>query len=245
MRPLVLVLFASIPLSADILETSASCNGVTNNGTSSASCGSNSLGATGASAVIVINGYVSAGAWVGTFGDYSSASALSIEDYILTVGGYGYTGSGYAEPMLPAFGGQEGSFAVAGASASLGGCTVTLSGNGYSTPCPENSVSFVFGVPQQLTLTQSAFANAGPSGAVYGETYFQGFLFFNDQFQPLGDVPYSFAPGDIPEPGTLPLFAIGCAALIVWARRARVNFARSRRGPAHAARLFAACCPSR
>jgi hypothetical protein len=243
MRPLVLVLLASIPLSADVLETSAACNGSTNYGTDSASCGSNSLGATGASAVIVINGYVSAGAWVGTLWDYSSASALSIEDYILTV--YGYTGSGYAEPIIPAFGGQEGSFAVAGASASLGGCTVSVYGDGYSTPCSENSVSFVSGVPQQLTFTQSASAMAGPYGAVEGETYFQGFLFFNDQFQPLGDVPYSFAPGDIPEPGTLPLFAIGCAALIVWARRARVNFARSRRGPAHAARLFAACCPSR
>jgi hypothetical protein len=220
MRPLVLVLFASIPLFADILETSASCNGSTNTGTYSASCGSNSPGATGASAVI--SGYVGADAWVGTFGDYSSASALSIEDYILTV--YGYTGSGYAEPLLFAGGGQEGSFAVAGASASLGLCTVSVYGDGYPTLCPENSVSFVSGVPQQLTFSQSAFAMAGPSGGVDGETYFQGFLFFSDQYQPLGDLSYSFTPGDlppggVPEPATLPLLALGCAALIAWRHR--------------------------
>jgi hypothetical protein len=74
--------------------------------------------------------------------------------------------------------------------------------------CPENSVSFVFGVPQQLTFSQSADAMAGPSGAVYGERYFQGFLFFNDQYQLLSGANYSFTPGDLgpagaPEPCTI------------------------------------------
>lgn len=217
MRPLVLVLFASVPLSGSVLETSATCNGVTNQGTYYATCGSNSGDATGANAIV--SGYVGASAWTGIKGDGSSASAVSIQDYILMVSGY--TGSGFAAPIFQVSGDQFDSF-WASASESLGGCTEGSSGDGYQPPCPENSVSFIFGTPQQLTLSQSAYAQAADSGfgaEVTGTAVFMGFVFYNDQYQQVG-VSYSFTPGDLgstgaPEPSTFALLAIGCLALLL------------------------------
>jgi hypothetical protein len=216
MRPLVLVLLASIPLSGSVLETSATCNGVTNQGSYYASCGSNSGDATGANATVT--GYVGASAWTGIYGDSSSASAVSIQDYILIVSGS--PGSGFAAPIFQVSGDQFDSYS-ASASESLGGCTMSSSGDGYQPPCPENSVSFIFGTPQQLTLSQSADAQAGDSGfgaEVNGTAVFMGFVFYNDQYQQLSGVSYSFTPGDLgstgaPEPSTFALLAIGCLAL--------------------------------
>jgi len=79
-----------------------------------------------------------------------------------------------------------------------------------------------YDVPQTLTLSLSAGADAGPyqNGSVYASAAEDGFDFFDTHGNPLGVGPYSFDPVQpTPEPGTLPLLTVMCAAIIALHRR--------------------------
>jgi len=220
MRGFVLILFAAVPLFGGTVSTSVTCDGVTYEGSDTASCGS--LLGTGASAQVSWMS-VNATAWTGFSGGDSSAYASLTGDYILTVtGGYG---SGYAEPeFLMASGGFHG---YGGASASLGGCSVESSMGRGAAGCPPTSVAFVFGVPQTLAFSESAEGGAAGSGTPEdgGSAELYSFLFFSSYGQPLSGITYSFVdqpPSATPEPGTLPLLtAMACAAFIAFKRRRR------------------------
>lgn len=222
MRGFVLVLLASIPLFGGTVNTSVTCIPIGCTGT------------TGASAeASLAEMYVYVTAWTGfDTPDSSSAMASLSQDFILTV--TGGQGDGYAETQgLYASGQWRGPQAWASASVSLGGCSF----ESYSDVHPPQNcqVPFVFGVPQTLTLSLSASASAGPytdqagatgsAGGPYG--FPDGFVFFNDQGQPLSGVTYTFVTTDLPpsatpEPGTLPLLtAVACAAFIAFKRRGR------------------------
>jgi hypothetical protein len=219
MRSFVLVLFAAVPLFGGTVETSVTCDG-----TASTLCGSSF--ATGASAeASLAEMYVYVIAWTG-YGtpDSSSATASLSQDFILTV--TGGQGDGYAETELGAYGGNPWSGGQAWGSESLGGCNFW---SGHDVNPPEYcQVAFVFGVPQTLTLSESAGASVGPysyGGASGGAGGPGAFAFFNDQGQPLSGITYTFVPTDqppsaAPEPGTLPLLtAMACAAFIAFKRR--------------------------
>jgi hypothetical protein len=86
------------------------------------------------------------------------------------------------------------------------------------------SIPFVFGVPQMLTLSEFADAEAGPYfygvPDVGGMAGLLGFS-FSAYGQPLNGVTYTFVPANqtsVPEPASLPLTALACAALIAIAR---------------------------
>ncbi|MGO4885582.1 MAG: PEP-CTERM sorting domain-containing protein [Bryobacteraceae bacterium] len=228
MRGFVLVLIASMPLcGSTIVSTSVNCNGATGGSSCSDAMGTGAWALADPTSL-----YVAVSAWTGYnvqtgAGEYASASASLTEDFVLTVtGGFG---NGYAEPDLGAGGGGWGSYGVGWASASLGGCGVSSYGEGPpSVGCPWNSVPFVFGVPEQLTLSESAnvsleYTATGIPAVNAGALVYSGFLFFDANGQPLNDVSYSFVPGDLPpatpEPGTLLLSAIACAVLAGFARR--------------------------
>lgn len=226
MRSFVLVFLAALSLSGSTLVTvSATCNGATYQGGDSVSCGDYTAGATAMASLA--NLFVMAGASAGPYPSTSSASASLSEDFILTVtGGYG---DGYAAPELSAGASNWGAPAVAWAGASLGGCSVGAYGTGPPADyCSPTSVAFVFGVPQMLTLSESAGAEAGPwewgTPEVEGSAAFGGFFFFDAQGQPLSDVTYTFVPVDssaTPEPATLPILAVlAAAAFIARYRRA-------------------------
>jgi hypothetical protein len=159
----------------------------------------------------------------------SSATASLTWDFILTVtGGYG---DGYAEPELSVGANSYGGVGWGDASASLGGCWMNASGGTPPGGCSPTSVAFVFGVPQTLTLFESADASAGyfygvpPVG---GAASMSGFEFFKAYGQPLSGFTYTFVPADqpsaTPEPDTLALAAMACAFLIAFERRRRSRY---------------------
>jgi hypothetical protein len=91
-------------------------------------------------------------------------------------------------------------------------------------------VPFVFGVPLQLTLSESAgvslWGGYGIPAVTAGANDFGDFQFFDASGQALDGASYSFSPGDLPpatpEPATFALAAFACAALLAAAsRRAR------------------------
>ena len=223
MRGFVLVLFAAVPLFGGTVSTSATCDGVTNEGSyGAASCGDSGIGGASAEASLA-EMYVYAIASSGyDTPDSSSATASLTQDFILTV--TGGQGDGYAETEGLYVSGQwRGPQAWASASASLGPCHFESESDvGLPQIC---QVPFVFGVPQTLTLSESVSASAGPyigtpgaTGSAGLENYF--FVFFNDQGQMSG-VTYTFVPGEVtPEPRTLPLLtAMACAAFIAFKLR--------------------------
>jgi hypothetical protein len=217
MRVLVSFLLVCVPSFAGTIYLDASCSGeVTTYTSDSASCGSYNPGA---SAEVSVTGqYVSAGAWAG-YGQSASASASFTQDYVFTV--WGGSGDGFAEPLLMVQGDRQGSDS-AGASASLGGCELSQGGSGPPLHCNWASIPFEYNVPQILTLSLSAGADAYPyqNGTEYGTAEEDGFTFFDTSGNPLGGVPYSFDPVPAPEPGTLPLLtAMACAAIIAVKRR--------------------------
>jgi hypothetical protein len=212
MRGFVALLLVSIPISA--ATVSVNCNGVVYQGTDSASCGSQTTAGSYAEAS---EGAVFASVW-GDGG--SSAFASFTQDYIFTV--TGAYGNGFAQPLLMVGGDSFGSFASAGGSASLGGCELNSNwGGGYSY-CSPGSIPFVFGTPQTLTLSLSAGASSNyRTPPVDGEARWSGFAFFDAYGRPLSDFSYTFWPisQTTPEPSTLFLTAMACAALIVFHRR--------------------------
>lgn len=228
MRGFVLVFFASISLFGGTVDTSATCDGVTYQGSDSASCGNQyaDASAQAQASLTSMSVYASAQTWMPTWGvsaGSSSATASLSQDFILTVtGGYG---DGYAQPEFSL--GSHSYFGVGWgtASISLGGCSEFSSGGGQGVPCPTTSVAFVFGVPQTLTLSESAWAGAGGYfygvGTVGGLAGLDGFSFSGWG----SSVTYTFVPAPppspTPEPGTLALTAMACAALIAFAGRRR------------------------
>jgi hypothetical protein len=214
MRRLISVLFACMPTSASTIEMSvATCNGVSYQATDYAACGSSTMVGPFAAAY---EGFVSAGEWGG--GD-SSASFTA--DYVLTV--TGGSGSGFMDPNLLTYGDNWGQEAGAGASASLegpsGGCEASAGPFGFGpnnngSSCYPTSVAFVFGVPQILTLSLSAGASGAENTFVSGDAFYGGLGFFYSNGQPMSGVTYTFAPvvQPTPEPGTLLLTALACAA---------------------------------
>ena len=166
---------------------------------------------------------------VGLDAGSTSATASLTWDFILTVtGGYG---DGYAEPELSVGADSYGGVGWGDASASLGGCWMNASGGTPPGGCSPTSVAFVFGVPQTLTLFESADASAGyfygvpPVG---GAASMSGFEFFKAYGQPLSGFTYTFVPADqpsaTPEPDTLALAAMACAFLIAFERRRRSRY---------------------
>ena len=161
-----------------------------------------------------------AAVWTGSGGSYISASASCTWEFMLTVSGG--TGAGFGDPALSVSGGSYGGEAVASASASMSGCSLYVSGEGVPPYCPWNSVPFVFGIPELLTLSLSASAYAeGPNVSVSGSANDLGWNgFFNTSGQPLSGVTYTFVLVT-PEPGTLLLIAAACAGLIAFDRHRR------------------------
>jgi hypothetical protein len=203
MRGFVLVLFASVPLFGGTVSTSATCDGNTSEGSDAAGCGVLwSTWTSGASAQASLTEmYVTASASTGwDIPDSSSATASLSQDFILTV--TGGQGDGYAETELGAYGGNPWSGGQGWGSESLGGCNF-WSGDDVNPPeyC---QLAFVFGVPQTLTLSESAGASVGPysSAGTSGGAGMPGyFTFFSDQGQPLSGVTYTLVPGEAtPEP---------------------------------------------
>ena len=228
MRLLVLILVACASGFADLLDTSATCNGVTYSGTDSASCGAGTYASASAEANLA-GLYVTV--WVTSYTGYTSAASASLTgDYVLTV--MGGSGDGFAEPQLYAAGGNEGAEAVGWSQESLGnssgGCEVDGPNEGfpYST-CTPTSLPFVSGIPQTLDLSMYADATSGPGypdNGVGSGAGGVGFVFYDVNGQPLSGVTYTFTP--TPEPGMFPLLAaMACAALI-----ARKRLRKSRPG---------------
>ena len=225
MRGFVLVLFAAVPLFGGTVYTSATCDGLTSEGSDAAGCGVLwSTWTSGASAQASLTEmYVTASASTGwDIPDSSSATASLSQDFILTV--TGGQGDGYAETELGAYGGNPWSGGQGWGSESLGGCNF-WSGDDVNPPeyC---QLAFVFGVPQTLTLSESAGASVGPysSAGTSGGAGMPGyFTFFSDQGQPLSGVTYTLVPGEATaEPRTLPLLtAMACAAFIAFRLRRR------------------------
>ena len=218
MRVLLSVVLACVPSFAGTISLSADCSGeVTTYTSDSASCGSEVT--VGASAEVDVTGqYVTASAWLpGNGGASASASASFTEDYVFTV--WGVSGDGFAEPLLAAQGGNQGSD-WASASASLGGCELSQGGSGRPQQCPWASIPFEYNVPQILTLSLSADASASVFGDDFSAAEEDGFAFFDTSGNLLSGVPYSFDPAPAPEPGTLPLLTgMACAAIIAVKRR--------------------------
>ena len=215
MRVLLSVLLACTPSFAGTIYLSASCSsGVTTYTDGSASCGSETTD--GASAEVEPGSFVTASAWSPGNGG-ASASASFTEDYVFTV--WGVSGDGFAEPLLMAQGGNQGSD-WASASASLGGCELSQGGSGGPQQCPWASIPFEYNVPQILTLSLSADASASVFGDDFSAAEEDGFAFFDTSGNLLSGVPYSFDPAPAPEPGTLPLLTgMACAAIIAVQRR--------------------------
>jgi hypothetical protein len=223
MRRLVLILVACVPGYANMLSTSATCNGVAYYGSGSASCGEGSdTDASATSGDQSVNVSVSS-----VPGSSSSASAASFGVYILTA--TGDSGDGFAYPTLGASSGFDGAGAAGGGEVSLvnssgDGCSAYSSdGGGLEDNCTSTSLPFVFGIPETLylSLDASAFSSADydtyPVGAFAGIQPMM-FSFYDGYGQSLGNVTYTFAPA--PEPGMFPLLAaIACATLIARMRR--------------------------
>ncbi|MGC2415246.1 MAG: hypothetical protein WA459_21425, partial [Stellaceae bacterium] len=114
---------------------------------------------------------MTASAWAANGQPDASASALLTGDYAFTV--TGGSGDGFAEPLLTIWGANGGN--VEWASASLGGCEVSLGG---PLQCLWASVPFEFDVPQTLALFLHAGASVSPYGGATGEASVGGFAFF-------------------------------------------------------------------
>ncbi len=220
MRGFVLVLLASIPLFGGTFGTEADCYGVVVNGGVSASCAT--AWGTYAFATVSLTGLsVSAEAGAEVAYNWGSASAGFTEGFMLTV--TGASGDGYAEPLFSSNASpSQGAATFGEVSASLGGCSLDTVGAALGS-CSPTSIPFVFGVPQTLTLAEYAVANASSPFGSSAVASWAGFEFFDANGQPLSDVSYSFVstgqPTGLPEPGTLILTAIACAALVAFARR--------------------------
>jgi hypothetical protein len=217
-RIVVWFLLASIPLSASSIDVSVWCTNPgtaqgTTQGPESASCGNSFDTASATAGEFRVAADASAG--IG----YSLATASFSEDLVLTF--FGGTGVGFAQPSLTLSIFQQ--FGSSGfATASLGGCVLTWPG--YL--CPWNSVYFSFGVPETMTLSLNAAAQAFgelyESSVGYGEASYDGFYGFYDAYgNPLSGVTYEIGSGgqSIPEPGTLLLTALAGAALLACSRR--------------------------
>jgi len=215
MRVLLPVLLACVPSFAGTISLSADCSGgVTTYTSDSASCGSEVTD--GATAEVEPGSFVTASAWSPGNGG-ALASASFTEDYVFTV--WGVSGDGFAEPLLMAQGGNQGSD-WASASASLGGCELSQGGSGRPQQCPWASIPFEYNVPQILTLSLSADASASVFGDDFSAAEEDGFAFLDTSGNLLSGVPYSFDPAPAPEPGTLPLLTgMACAAIIAVKRR--------------------------
>jgi hypothetical protein len=220
MRGLISFLFLCIPICAGTFDITAICDGIVYPGADSCTDGSPTAG--GVWAEVIGGDTVIAGA--GYPG--GNASASFVGNYLFTA--TGGSGDGFAEPYLWVRGDSGGGGAVGGASASLGGCQLSVAGYGVVQGCPWNSVPFEFGVPQILTLSLSAGASSsyGPvsgSALAGGPEMFVGF--FDSNGQAIG-ASYTFVPVVLsPEPGTLLLTMLTCGALIVFGS-ARKTFRR-------------------
>jgi len=229
MRRLFLILVACAPGFADTLNTSVTCNGVTYNGTASASCADPNASASASSGNQMVGIYL-----LSDPGGSSLASASLSGVYELTV--FGGSGDGFAAPELSASSEFDGAGADSQAEESLtnssgGGCSASsFYGGMLETNCTSTSLPFVFGVPETLTLSMDA---SGFSSADY-ETYpitggagGVGFAFYDVNGNPL-PATYTFVPASsttpTPEPGMFPLLTtIACAALIA-RKRLRKSF---------------------
>ena len=220
-----LILAACACSYADTLVTSATCDGVTYNGSASASCNSSDANASAEaySATLSVNTNVSTDDFLGT----SAAQAGLYGTYLLTV--TGGTGDGFAEPQLSTElelgdNGIFQNYASASLTNSSGGCEVMDGdGNPYQNDCTPTSVPFVFGTTQALYLSVFADTQIQVSDirlydqASAGDA---GFVFYGVNGQVLNDVTYTFVPA--PEPSTLRLFAaMACAAFIARKRLPR------------------------
>jgi len=216
MRLVVLFLVASIPLFASTIDVSAWCSSApTNQGLGWASCGDSFD-----SASATVSGLsAAANAWAAPDWYRSNATASLTEDLVFTF--FGGTGPGFAQPWLTLSASMHfGSNAAA--TATFGACLV-----GPGGVCDWNSMPFVFGVPETVTLTLNVGA------ATYGEWYdsatasasaeFDGFFGFSDvNGYPLSGVTYTMSPaGEAPEPATLLLTAMAGAVLLACALRKR------------------------
>jgi hypothetical protein len=229
MRRLFLLLVACVPGFADTLSTSVTCNGVTYNGTASASCTDSDASASASSGNQMVGVFV-----LTDPGGSSQASASLSGVYELTV--FGGSGDGFAAPELSASSGFDGAGADSQAQESLmnssgAGCYATsLEGGMLETNCTSTSLPFVFGVPETLTLSMNASAfSLGfyESYPITGGAGGVGFAFYDVNGNPL-PATYTFVPASstapTPEPGMFPLLAaMACAALIA-RRRLRKSF---------------------
>ncbi len=226
MRIALWFLLASIPLSASSIIVSAWCmTAPTTQGPGSASCGDSFDTATA-----TVNGFdVAAGASAAPGWYASNAAASFSQDLVITF--LGGTGVGFAQPWLTLSISEH--FGSAGsATASLGGCQVYQPGE-Y---CSWNSVQFLFGVPEILTLSLNAgagtFGELYESAAANGEAFYDGFLGFYDVYgNPLSGVTYEIGSvgQSSPESGTLLLTAMAGAALLARSRRRSfLNFSQSK-----------------
>jgi hypothetical protein len=229
MRFLVLFLLACASGLASTVDASATCNGYESFGNwvgavYSASCGDSS---SSAGAEVSISGVsVEVFAGVSTPGEGAKvtagpASASLGADYVLTV--TGGSGEGLFQPAFSYSGGYDDGSQMSGTASAV--CVINLWVPPQDTQCYGIFMPFVFGTPETLDVSLSLWAEE--SDATFSRHNFGvglslgccSFEFFDDQWQPLTGVSYTFvpAPGETPtpEPGTFLLFAgAGCAGLV-------------------------------
>jgi hypothetical protein len=197
--------------SAATISTSATCDGVTTTGTTSAMC-SGPFGA-GAFARIEAPSFednMSFGFMVSTDAGGivpfpTSASADFSDDYVFTV--FGGTGGGLFFPCFSGVGQGSGGGSFAGVGLGFtdvpgfgtSNCGIQLRGG---TPQP-----FAFGVPQIVPVGLQAFAGVGPSGEFDANLSLDYLLFFDPSGNQLSNVTFTLV--EVPEPAARSLLCVG------------------------------------
>jgi hypothetical protein len=188
---------------AATISTSATCDGVTTVGTTSASCND---GRFKADARVSQSSLVVDALFLPAFPPGGGGEALAnfSDDYVFTV--TGGTGEGVFHPCVS--GDQDRT--DAGAGVSLGGIGVGV----INPPCADTSFAFsdsgpfTFGVPQIVHYTIEGFAN--PSllhGSADATATFDGIVFFDPSGNLLANV--SFTLVEVPEPAAWTFLSIG------------------------------------
>ena len=191
--------------SAATITTSATCDGVTTIGTTSAMCQSSDAIAYAAAGPFGVNVYTSQAPCCSFHG---SASAYSSDTYAFTI--MGGTGQGIFEPCI-LFAGDPPSYSV---TMSFGSFSYSI--NTQSIPLLSTcdfgygKMPFTFGVPQIITISASGMA--GGNGVGYIQL---GIIrFFDLSGNPLSNVTYTLVSTTIPEPSSRTSLSVGLIFLL-------------------------------
>jgi hypothetical protein len=228
MSKTLLSLFVAVcSLNAATIMTQATCPGIgVLSGTTSVQCPPPYAASAGIVANAVYQDSVSISAnshgAAPHHGDGSFASATFIDDYVLTV--TGGTGSGIFAPCLFAGAVYIGTQTMGSASfgsVSFSGYRVANCGFQGAPQPPTMFLPFTFDIPQTFAISLYSSTDEGS-----GRASLDSFQFFDTHINPLNNVHFSLVSGDLPEPSSWSMLAVGAIFLLAVAMIGRVAGAK-------------------